>query len=496
MFLRNISYRTIILISFIFAFCFLSVSYFQYYQSLKSDTLKEYQRIESALSRTMKILAALTYTISTDYLAPEVEDKNIPLKHIESQQHGMCWFIPQKKQVTATHQKQMVTNIDKHDINYLILGLNTACDHASSIYQTIQEKKILAPIFSQLNEIDPFPTGLFFISKNDYGLVAPKELGMKLRPKDLEKLKQRQFWKNAEQKSAEEPNNIILNGPYIDSITQKPIVTFSIALRNADSFLGVSFIDVQLDELLEGKTEAWPFIDLVSLSTKPLRDDANLVKRIRLDNVEMQQFLLTHLNVVNGFQEFFKNHKSIFTFIFGLWVISTLGIFMLKAWFEKEHFIELSMRDPMTGLFNRRGLQANYLERKPLKYEAVAIFDIDNFKNINDQHGHDVGDQVICHLAELLSMNTRQTDIVARFGGEEFVVYISAKTLEQVIGAVKRMQETISGKPVPRMDLSFTVSCGLAYALAKDNMSLETLIKRADIKLYQAKNNGKNQVVV
>lgn len=492
--LRKLSTKLIIFVPLLFSLIFIFISFFQYYQQLERDTMQEYDRIESALDRTAKILAAVTYTISTDYLAPESIEANSQVEHQISQSNGMCWFTP----VLNTQKPQdmpdglLVSTVDEQDIDYQVVAMKNDCQPGSHVYQKILDKIILAPIFPKLNEVDPFPTGLFFVSKFDYALISPKNLGVQLRAKDFDVIKTRDFWKRAE----EGERKILFYGPYTDTVTGNPVVTFSVGLFNNNQFLGVSFVDIQLNEMLKGKTDAWPYIDLVNLTREPLDQDARFVKKIMIPGMDIDQVLVSRLNVKNAAYAYAKNYQDILIFGLGLWIIGSILLFLVKAWLDKRHFVELSMRDPMTGLLNRRGLSAHYEERQALKYEGVAIFDIDDFKQINDTYGHDIGDEAICYVAMKLDKNTRQTDIVARFGGEEFVVYITAKTSEQILQAVKRMQERIGEHSTQVRDLNFTISCGLSIHLSSDRTNLDQMVKEADLKLYEAKNNGKNQVAV
>ncbi len=147
--------------------------------------------------------------------------------------------------------------------------------------------------------------------------------------------------------------------------------------------------------------------------------------------------------------------------------------------------------DPLTGVSNRRALDdslANMfgiLARYGTGF-SIAIFDIDHFKKINDQHGHLYGDQVLQQLARMLDDCVRETDIVARYGGEEFVVLMPQTDLGAASQFADRMRESV------QTDLSITISGGVAQASEHD--SPRTLLSRADAALYEAKSGGRNLV--
>jgi len=161
--------------------------------------------------------------------------------------------------------------------------------------------------------------------------------------------------------------------------------------------------------------------------------------------------------------------------------------------------------DPLTRVANRRGFQralARMLnqaraQKVPL---SLAMIDIDNFKPINDTHGHPIGDRVLLCTAQWLTKGLRQTDFVARYGGEEFVVLLGAATAAQV---EDRLRDVVAGIAKSSYEyellgkkerVSFTISCGLTDLQEGDTE--ETLIQRADEALYEAKRKGKNRVVV
>ncbi len=157
-------------------------------------------------------------------------------------------------------------------------------------------------------------------------------------------------------------------------------------------------------------------------------------------------------------------------------------------------------RDYLTGLYNRRyfyDAMSSYMETLEHSHEhfALAMIDIDNFKNINDTYGHDAGDRVIVTLSEILRTSTSHRDIVARFGGEEFCIvlkninrYSAPEILERIKNEVAAFEFEIAKKT----KLHVTISVG---ATIYEDGTLEESIASADLMLYQAKSQGKNQVV-
>lgn len=167
--------------------------------------------------------------------------------------------------------------------------------------------------------------------------------------------------------------------------------------------------------------------------------------------------------------------------------------------------LEMAVTDQLTGLYNRRYLASHlsamfdraYWTGRPL---AVMVLDIDHFKNINDNHGHDTGDRVLKEFAERISNSIRGIDLACRYGGEEFLIAMPDTDLSFAAVVAERLrQEIASGKfklNNGRDELSVTVSIGLSSTEnGPEDDSAQKLIKRADEALYEAKNGGRNRVI-
>lgn len=161
---------------------------------------------------------------------------------------------------------------------------------------------------------------------------------------------------------------------------------------------------------------------------------------------------------------------------------------------------ELSLRDSLTGLFNRRALGERLVEElsRARRYGAplsLMMVDIDDFKRVNDTHGHAIGDVVIGHVARLLARDRRVSDIVARFGGEELVLLLPHTPLEGALALADRLRELVAHTPYRTLDAHehVTVSVGVA-AYEHAMREPEQLLEAADRALYRAKREGKNRV--
>ncbi|MEI9937572.1 MAG: GGDEF domain-containing protein [Pseudomonadota bacterium] len=176
-----------------------------------------------------------------------------------------------------------------------------------------------------------------------------------------------------------------------------------------------------------------------------------------------------------------------------------LGIANLKL---RESMRNLSVRDPLTGLFNRRYMQETLAQEQHRATRnrtqlAVIMIDIDHFKQFNDKFGHDGGDAILRALGAFLKNHVRRSDVVCRYGGEEFALILSPSTTDGALQRAEKLRAAIGRLKVhhANQDLgAITLSFGVA--IFPDNaLDTASLIKAADVALYQAKHQGRNRVI-
>ncbi|MFZ7944911.1 MULTISPECIES: sensor domain-containing diguanylate cyclase [Bacillaceae] len=159
----------------------------------------------------------------------------------------------------------------------------------------------------------------------------------------------------------------------------------------------------------------------------------------------------------------------------------------------REELKILATTDHLTKLRSRKFLDEK-IQRSMKKDEegTFILIDIDNFKEINDRHGHQIGDEVLIQVANLIRGNIRENDVGARWGGEELAIYLPKVTLDTGVEIAKRLVKKVSECTKPRI----TVSCGVTSWNIEKLDSYQSLFKRADEALYTAKETGKNKVVI
>ncbi len=168
-----------------------------------------------------------------------------------------------------------------------------------------------------------------------------------------------------------------------------------------------------------------------------------------------------------------------------------------------RRLLRASLTDPLTDLPNRRSametLKSRWTECSTLKDPVIALIliDIDHFKKVNDDYGHDVGDEVLKQTAQIFSDQVRNDEFVARIGGEEFLVVCSVNSSTEALSCAERLRVAVEANHISfgGLDRAITVSLGIATGNPNE-LGHEALLKAADEALYKAKDSGRNQVYV
>lgn len=200
-----------------------------------------------------------------------------------------------------------------------------------------------------------------------------------------------------------------------------------------------------------------------------------------------------------------QTHKAKIT-VEGVTTVFEVRISVLKVNEERRYvviFNDISMMqlqtmtDPLTMLANRLHFKMVYqhtvnIAHRTEKPLGVIFFDIDHFKNVNDQYGHLQGDMILKQIASIVRQRTRKSDIIARWGGEEFVLLLPDTSLEESISVAEMLRKAIDTEEFETVG---NVTCSFGVATLEENEEGEELLKRADERLYEAKENGRNKVI-
>jgi len=194
--------------------------------------------------------------------------------------------------------------------------------------------------------------------------------------------------------------------------------------------------------------------------------------------------------------------SAIFVLLVGILALQTATDLNQVSALRRENIL-----DPLIGIYNRRHLNLKLAEEIERAYRynfqlSMLLLDIDHFKNVNDTYGHYIGDLVLKSLGQLLLKNVRETDIVARYGGEEIAVIAPHTSVPAAVDLAERLRQVVetsvmvpADKQEDRQAVTISVSIGVA-GLDRQIVDKKSLIERTDEALYKAKQKGRNRVVV
>ena len=182
-------------------------------------------------------------------------------------------------------------------------------------------------------------------------------------------------------------------------------------------------------------------------------------------------------------------------------VCIAFGLILMVMWRYAERLRRLSTLDALTGALNRAGLEiqgkrVGLRAQRGRRSLAVIMIDVDFFKTINDTYGHPVGDEVLRHLARILKLELRPYDLLARFGGEEFVLVLDGLNRESAIKVAERLRARIELElvEIDALSVRYTASVGVVSS-DEHGYDLIRLISAGDAAMYQAKRGGRNRVI-
>lgn len=362
----------------------------------------------------------------------------------------------------------------------------------------------LKPIFNAAMKKLPDIKWIYYTSKNNFIYLSPN-YNFK-DDKNLLNQYNYAFWQEAIPRN--NPfNRVIITDLYKDGIGKGLITTLSKPIYQEDEFKGIVSIDIGLNTLndllpktnLKGKTYLIDEKKQIVASNEEFKlkkciycNDEN---SINIEVIEDELYIvhLVEKSILN--KEALYNSSGKIFIIFLLVFITLIAIYLKELLTKVQYYANT---DPLTNLLNRRSMQKEIekLIEISKRYDqdlSFLLVDIDYFKNINDTYGHQTGDKVLVEVSRLFRNNTRNVDVVARFGGEEFLIALVNTNLDKAYILAERIRNGTNRIKIDTKDLDFTISIGCARLREKD--TFYSILKRVDNLLYQAKENGRNRTV-
>ncbi|MCK8076019.1 diguanylate cyclase [Vibrio sp. 1CM2L] len=456
-----------------------------HFDLVKKDIGSEFQRIEEVFKRTTKVVTALDYSFSNYYKS----GNPLFLDHNKQVVDGLCQIWPIDVLLLADGKTSDIPSVD---IDYMLVGEESLCSESSDSYKSASKKIALAPILSFLSQLDEFHNGVHFIDTRGYVISSPEGFAKKLSKELLSTIKSRPYW----QKTANNPEQLTLTGPAYRFESLDRMISMTIPVFHQGVHQGMLSVDIDADKLLANSNEHLAGrIDIIDTTLATPVDSAAFYHEIKLDGVASHHAMYYELDVAKEVEHFFVYEKDSLIVAIIVYLFSVTIFFYVNSNIERGYFKDLAAKDPMTGLLNRRGLEAFWRSVEHDQLFALTVFDIDDFKSINDTYGHDKGDDVIRYMSRQISNSIRSSDVAARFGGEEFVVYMKGEDRETLMRTLERVKNAICSTSADIIPNGFTVSGGVCIVETEQSkLNFDEIFKYADEKLYVAKTTGKDRL--
>lgn len=256
-------------------------------------------------------------------------------------------------------------------------------------------------------------------------------------------------------------------------------------------------INRKVEECLEELKEAW--IQLKG-AIEGFRQNPNDVNRNRIIEKSELMWEKSNNTVFNSqimTESKVENYRKSFIVFFANLILVLVIIFLVKR-YVKDNLEYTINHDNLTKCYNRR-YYSDYLKNQIFisrRYGhklSLIMFDIDHFKRVNDTYGHDIGDIILKELVTIGQATIRNSDVLARIGGEEFAIIAPNTSLQEGFNLSERFRKTVENNSFTKVG-HLTISLGVTQFVDKDDIN--SLHKKADIALYRAKNNGRNRTEV
>lgn len=487
--------KNIFILLLIFSFLFFFTSSFLIYQKEKVKLQKEIKRelltysinIKEYFLNAQSIIYSMKYTL---------EDK-LHLKYMHPAYNDIIYKKNQNVSLISNN-----SGIQAYKPSILSsLGNPKKYSYEKNI--EINAALHLKPIFNASIKIIPDLIWVYYTSKNNFLYISPEYIINE--DKQFDTLYDLAFWQEATPKN-NPSKDLVITDLYTDAAGQGIMTTLSAPVYHNNEFKGVASIDLGIKALKAllpkknylGSTYLIDEKKQIIAVNRPF----SLGEKVDILNEDINiKIIDKQINLFHRFnkQELFKNSlkNSATEIIIALLILClTLIALYLKIILDKVQYY--ANTDSLTKLLNRRAMEIEITrminESKRYNHElSFLLIDLDFFKKINDNYGHQTGDKVLIKIAKLFKKEARASDFIARYGGEEFLLGLSNTKLEDAFILAERIRNSAKKIKIDNCNINLTLSTGCTSMKKEDTYF--SILKRVDKLLYEAKETGRDKTV-
>lgn len=372
-------------------------------------------------------------------------------------------------------------------------------DTRHELHSVLYLKPLFKTILNSKHDIE----WVYYTSAKNFLFLAPTN---ELWPKELlSSIYTKAFWTEAVPSNNPE-GKLVLTKLYDDVAGKGYMTSLSLPISNNGEFMGILSIDIGLNALnkmmVQDKLPGVVYLvnkdNQIIASNKEFKINDILASKNRKSELSMFDDMIKLVYIENQEEKIISIIKNSLSQVLLLIFILSI-IYMLCYLVILIRKIEnLANKDSLTSLLNRRAMRRQSKQQLNManRYNqniSILLLDIDFFKNVNDTYGHHVGDLTIREISKILSKNTRETDLVSRYGGEEFLIMLSNTDIKNAYLLAERIRKEIYSLKIKNTDLKVTISIGCTQY--KKDEKLDDFINRADVLLYKAKDEGRNRTM-
>ncbi|QMV14847.1 sensor domain-containing diguanylate cyclase [Vibrio spartinae] len=483
---KRFSIKGRLLTPLVFALALVGMLFEGHIRQLERELGEEYERIEREFFRASKMLTILDYSLN-NYIKVR---QSLILTHTTKIVNGVCQMRPK---FVATDAEER-SNAHLQALEYIIVGDKSLCDKNSKLHHEVGFRIALAPVISLLHDLDDYLVGVHYVDPSGYIISSPDTLSVNATTDVLEQI-QSPNWDVYQDLGENQPINV--RGPMVFQELQstEDLVSLMLPVYSDHQFEGVISLNIMLDKLLNTNQRLAGKLHFIDTQRESLPTNAFQPHSLQGEGISFHHAMYYDMRWGNELYQFVSLKRKTLTLITVMYILAVMSLLFMNTRHAKSYYEGLAVRDPLTGLRNRRGFEA-FIEHSPHQsYVAIAMIDIDNFKAINDHFGHDIGDEVIRYVGDQVHCHIRATDTIARYGGEEFVLYLTAERKSYLKKTLTRVKDALCGESGTIVKGGFTISGGVEIVACRELNDIDAILKSADEKLYIAKKSGKNQLI-